>query len=105
MKTEDIYVAKFSLVVHKGYIDVVSNFNVSMALKKTALVKKKGKYPDEKYIDLKTGSSYVASKEGLTVGDMYIDSLVGFNTVTSNDKSNLPKKKILKIYDKVVGGM
>ncbi len=40
MKTEDIYVAKFSLVVHENYIDAI-NSNVSMALKKTALVQKR----------------------------------------------------------------
>ena len=104
MKTEDIYVAKFSLVVHKNYIDAI-NSNVSMALKKTALVQKKGKYPSEKYLDLKTGKLYVASREGLSVGEIYIDSLVSFNSFVDNTKSNLPKKKVLKMYDNVVGGM
>ena len=76
-----------------------------LCFKENCFGTKKGKYPFEKYLDLKTGKLYVASREGLSVGEIYIDSLVSFNSFVDNTKSNLPKKKVLKMYDNVVGGM
>ena len=94
MKTEDIYIAKLSMVVSRDH---------SIPLN-AILVKKIGKYPFDLYKDMYTEDIYPPANNNLHLTDKFIDTLAGFNYVTGNDKEHLPKKKILKMFENVVGG-
>ena len=99
MKTQDLYFATLSIIVNKDAVLCMRE-----APYKEVLVRKKGKYPDDVYYDIYRKKTYGITKQGLGLGDVYIDTLRGFNYVTGNIEENLPKKKVLEMFDKVVGG-
>ena len=98
MKTCNVYFATLSMVITKNRLKC-TNKKVS---NDSILVQKKGHYPLDVYYDMKTGLSYRPYQEDMPVGTYFIDGIAEFSYMTGSSATELPKRKIIRMYDRTV---
>lgn len=105
MNTYNVYYAKIYKVIKKEFIPgknlLDSGINTTGSFERTTIVyKNKNKNKNKEFIDLFSKRKLQLDPFTLDIGDEFINakSLICFNNIIDNTKTNLSKSKIKKLY-------
>ena len=117
MKTDNVYFAGASITIEKKYtkdsglrlfgkIPLYDYCMYSKPLKPVLVLYKTNEYGEKILIDLNTKQKY-SFEVPSTIGKIFINSttLRSFNLTTGNTKTNLSKKKILKMGNQIINDL